>query len=470
MTRKAFLLFFLVASHQLVAQSQPAPDDWLRVNRILIVGNNVTRDRIIQRELSLHEGDSIRRDKLDTVLLLDRNKIYNLRLFNTASVRALELSSRSIDLLVDVSERWYIFPIPIFELSDRNLNEWYQNYNHDFTRVNYGMRLYHNNFRGRNEKVILSAQFGFSRRFELSYRIPNLDARQKRGLQVDFEFAEPKNAVYATKDHILQYLRLNTTVRRSVLAGISMTFRKNFYQTHGVRAEFRSTRIADTIAYHLNPNYFGNDHTTQWYTGLSYSFVSEHRDVIAYPLHGYQFTGLLYKMGLDLGDQANQSIAMATYAHHLEIGPRWYLSNFSVGYLSRPDNPTYAQFGGIGYRRQIIRGYEVYVVEGPQYFLNKTTLKKRIFNRTYTLEDMPWEQFRHLPLAIYLKTFVDFGYVQNYPYYQGLDLNTRLSNYLLGGFGVGLDMVTAYDGVFRFEYTMTREGRHGFFFNLKKEF
>jgi hypothetical protein len=45
-------------------------------------------------------------------------------------------------LLVDVNERWYTFPVPIFELSDRNFNEWWQNYNHDFRRVNYGLRLY----------------------------------------------------------------------------------------------------------------------------------------------------------------------------------------------------------------------------------------------------------------------------------------------------------------------------------------
>jgi hypothetical protein len=119
---------------------------------------------------------------------------------------------------------------------------------------------------------------------------------------------------------------------------------------------------------------------------------------------------------------------------------------------------------------QFVRVYEIYVIEGPLFFLNKTTLKKRIFSRTWRWEEMPLEQFRHLPLAIYLKSYVDWGYVQNYPLYQQLDINTKLSNRLLAGAGAGVDVVSLYDLVFRFEYTLTREGTRGFFFNVKKEF
>jgi hypothetical protein len=41
---------------------------------------------------------------------------------------------------------------------------------------------------------------------------------------------------------------------------------------------------------------------------------------------------------------------------------------------------------------------------------------------------------------------------------------------MLVGYGTGLDIVLPYDVVFRMEYTFTREGTQGFFFNLKKEF
>ena len=83
---------------------------------------------------------------------------------------------------------------------------------------------------------------------------------------------------------------------------------------------------------------------------------------------------------------------------------------------------------------------------------------------------MPIEQFRHFPLAIYLKGYFDWGYVENYPYYESLQLNNRLSNRMLVGTGAGIDIVTAYDAVIRLEYTFTREKTQGFFFHMKKEF
>ncbi|MFN7261084.1 MAG: POTRA domain-containing protein, partial [Cyclobacteriaceae bacterium] len=96
------------------------------VNRIIIIGNKRTRDPIISRELSLKTSDTVRFYKLPEILSLDKRKIYNLRLFNTVTIRSLEMSYNTIDLLVEVEERWYTWPIPIFELADRNFNEWWQ--------------------------------------------------------------------------------------------------------------------------------------------------------------------------------------------------------------------------------------------------------------------------------------------------------------------------------------------------------
>jgi len=110
------------------------------------------------------------------------------------------------------------------------------------------------------------------------------------------------------------------------------------------------------------------------------------------------------------------------------------------------------------------------VIEGPKYILNKTTLKRRIFSHAWHLESMPLDQFKYFPLSIYLKGYLDVGYVQNYPLYEEIKINSALSNRVLGGAGAGLDLVILYDNVIRLEYTFTREQTHGFFFHLKKEF
>jgi len=441
----------------------------LQVNRIIVIGNKVTRERIIQREVSLQPGDTVSRAQLQNILVRDKNKIYNLAIFNTVSVQALELPDRKVDLLVEVSERWYIFPIPIFELSDRNFNEWWQNYNHDFTRVNYGLRLYRYNFRGRNETVRLTAQFGFTRKFELTYRIPNIDRKQKQGLTFMFDFSEPKNAAYFTDNHKLVFLRLDKTIKTTLGFGVMYSYRRSFYETHGFELEYRNSHVIDTVRT-LNSNYYPNNKTEIMYGGITYSFSSDHRDVRAYPLKGYHFTGLVSKLGLGIGDDINQLNLNATFSRYVDLKKGFFLSNFTSAFYSTPNAQPYALYNALGYRKQFIRGYEVYVVEGPKFFLNKTTFKKRIFSKTWRLEDVPLEQFRHFPLAIYLKGYADFGYVENYPRYDEIQINTNLSGRLLAGAGFGLDIVSAYDSVIRIEYTFTREKTNGFFFHLKKEF
>ncbi len=452
-----------------VLKQDTLPNRVLTINRVIIIGNKVTKERIISRELSLKTNDTISSKRIDQVLVLDQRKIYNLRLFNTVTIQSLELTPGQIDLLVEVSERWYTFPVPIFELSDRNFNEWWQNYNHDLGRVNYGLRLYQYNFRGRNETLRLTAQFGFVRRFDLTYRIPYIDKKQRHGLIIDFNYGEPKNLAYLTEDHKLKFLEERKTLKVSQGFNISYTFRKSFYETHSLSYTYQNNRVVDTIAY-LNPNYYKDASIRQQYSSITYTFNSEHRDVIAYPLKGYQITAFAQRTGLLIDSDVQQWELNLTYAKFIDLGKNYFLSNFSSAYVSTPAQQPYSFFSALGYRKQFVKGYEVYVIEGPKFFLNKTTLRKRILSRTWQLDDMPIEQFRHFPLAIYLKGYFDMGYVKNYPYYEDLQLNNRLSNKMLIGTGGGFDIVTAYDAVIRLEYTFTREKTHGFFFHMKKEF
>jgi hypothetical protein len=374
-----------------------------------------------------------------------------------------------IDILVELTERWYIFPVPIFELSDRNFNEWWNNYNHDLTRINYGVRLYKYNFRGRNESLRLTAQFGFYRKFDLQYRIPNLDRTQKHGLTFNLDFGAPRNLAYQTVDHKLEFLRKDNVVRESFGASITYTYRKTFFETHSLTYGYRNSNVIDTVLT-LNPIYYNDSKTTQRFSQLSYYFVSEHRDVVMYPLKGYQFTGYIAKNGLFPGEDINQVEVNLTYAYHAPVGRKHYFSNFSSVFWSTPYNQPYSGYDALGYRNLIIRGFENYVIEGPTFALNKTTFKRKLFGTSWNIGSMPIEQFRYFPLAVYVKVYADFGYVENYPYYQEKDLNMRLSNRFLMGAGAGLDIVTVYDLVLRLEYTFTQDERGGFFLNARKEF
>lgn len=438
----------------------------LRVNRILIIGNRVTKERIVLRELTIQAGDVVNSAELPVILDLDRKKLINTRLFNTAEIRVLDFGNDVIDLLVDLNERWYTFPSPIFELADRNFNEWWETYNHDFSRVNYGLRLYQFNMRGRNETLRLTAQFGFQRRFELSYRFPYIDRKQKQGLILDFDFAEAKNLAYQTFDHKLDFLEADNLLRVTRGAGVTYTYRKSFYTSHSLKYEFRSTSVNDTIVM-LNPNYLGDGQRDAIYSVLSYTFTNDHRDYIGYPLTGYFMSLQLVQFGLTASDDVHKTEAVGTFAGYLNLGNNFYFSNSTTGYWSSQTNPPYVVYGGIGYSRRFVRGYEVYVVEGQNFAINKTTFKKRIFSRVYNINAMPIRQFKHLPLSVYVKLYGDLGYAKNYANYE---ISSRLANKVLTGFGAGIDVVASYDAVLRLEYSFNGEGENGFFFHIRKEF
>lgn len=442
---------------------------FVRINRILLVGNRLTRDQIILREMTLKPGDIIFNRNLPEILQADEQKLINTRLFNTVQIRTMELDGYKVDLVIDLNERWYTFPSPIFELSDRNFNEWWTNYNHDFKRVNYGLRLYQFNMRGRNETLRFIAQFGYQRRFDLMYRFPYIDKAQKHGIAIDLGYRENKNLAYQTRDHKYVFAESDQVLKNERSAGITYSYRRIFYKTHSVNLTYNDIRV-NGIVLDSNTNYLRAEIPEQQYVTLSYQFNSDHRDVAAYPLTGNQFLFYAAHNGLGFSEQLNNFQSSMIYSRYFDLKDGFYLSNNFNAYYSFPKDVGYLDYGVLGERKQFVRGYELYVVEGPWYLLNKTTFKKRIFSRQYHWADMPLRQFRHVPVALYLKTYADMGYVKNYPYYESRQLNQRLSNKLLFGTGLGLDVVGFYDIVLRFEYSFNASGENGFFFHVKNEF
>ena len=135
--------------------------------------------------------------------------------------------------------------------------------------------------------------------------------------------------------------------------------------------------------------------------------------------------------------------------------------------MSFPKRKPYTQTVGLGYRNDLVRGYELYVIDGQDYALIKNELKYKLFSFQKHFSFIPVRQFNTIPLAAYINTFADAGYVKNsYPEFS----NTRLGNTTLYGAGAGIDIVTFYNIVARFNVTLNGEGERRFFFNLSREF
>ena len=476
------LALVLVAAMQLFAPdnsfSEPGksvsyPSDSLRnnnsfvtVDNIVVIGNNITKEKIILRELDIQKGQMISYNDLLEILEEDQQRVNNLRLFNTVNVEPIKLDNNRVIIVIEVSERWYIFPVPLFDIVDRNFNVWWENHDRDLKRVNYGLKLYQKNFRGRNERLKLTVQLGFTRKFGINYTIPYIDKNQRHGIIFDADYSENKSVAIRTEDHKQVFKSFDNIALSSFDGGAVYVNRGNFFNYHYFSFKYVSKWIVDDVAV-LNPNYFGNGRTQQKFFEAFYRFVRDKRDVRAYPLNGHFLEAGIYKFGIGIFNDLDKTDVRVKYSKYLDLKKNWYFSNHTSGYISFPANQPYHNYYGLGYSSDFIRGYDLYLIEGSKFLLNKATIKKRIVSFDKKIKNFPLRQFRHFPLDIYLKTYFDMGYVQNFDNYEK---NLRLTDTHLMGTGIGLDMHTLYDMVIRLEYSVNQEKETGFFIHMKKEF
>lgn len=441
----------------------------VEVGRVLIVGNKKTKRYVIEQEMELRSGDVIPFQQLNDLLAMEQQRINNTRLFTSVEVTPLPHSPRYYDILVEVRERWYIIPSPIFKLADRNLNDWWTNQNRDFSRVNVGLKFTHYNFRGRNEKLSALAQFGFTQSFQVSYYKPVIDKTKKNGAGISAYYAEYDNLPLRTLNHKRIFISAEEPIQNRWGAAFTFTRRASFYNTHAASLSFFGSWTADTIQFR-NPEYIpsGNGNTNRAFK-LSYDFRRDLRDVVGYPLSGFLLLGSIDKTGLGFFNDWN--IFSASFSYH-QFSPlplkRFYLSNMLSGRLSTPENQPYMQVTGLGYGGNYVRGYELYVIEGQHYLLNRSELKFELFNQSFNLGNlMPIEEFRVIPIALYPKVYFDAAYVSSLAAYPG---NNLLVDKIIWGAGLGLDLVSFYDFVLRLEVSRNSLEETGFFLHFRTGF
>ena len=428
--------------------------DFIILNKVFISGNKRTVDRIILRELDLKKGDTISKANADTILKVNRNRIYNTRLFNEVTLTLLPDSVNSNNLLIEVKERWYIFPIPIFELADRSFNEWWYNQNRSLKRINYGIKFTHKNFRGRKEELSLTIQSGFTQKLDLGYYIPYINKKQTWGTNLDFSYDQNKQTSYATIKNRQVFIRNdNEVMRERYRAGISFDYRKFYFGTHSFGLFYNYVSVNDSIAI-LNPDYFGDSRKNQQFLQLSYYFTLDKRDIRAYAHKGFYFKFSYEQKGFTPIDDIRIASFDLTYGKYLSLGRHFYLASLSKGKIYLADRIPYYNRRAFGYDQDYVRGYDLYVVDGERFLLQRLTLRKKLLETNLHIESLlPIKQFSSIPLSLYINTYYDLGY----SYLQNPDAtHDFLSNELLRGGGIGLDVVTYYDSVIRFEYSINK--------------
>ena len=183
--------------------------DTITISNITITGNKITQAEIILRELALSENSLFSATDLEQKIKESEQNLINLKLFNFVEINHT-LKDSQVEITIDVTEKWYFWPYPVFEISERNFNSWWNEFKasdySDFSRLNYGLYLNWNNFRGRNELLQLKIRRGFKEHYLFSYQVPYFNKEKTIGINTNLQLFRRKKSFYKTV--ILIYLTI----------------------------------------------------------------------------------------------------------------------------------------------------------------------------------------------------------------------------------------------------------------------
>lgn len=454
-----FLILLFIIGKSIVAQN--IADSVYIVSEIKIIGNKTTKKHIIEREFPFQLNDTIPKNKLNYIKERTQSNLMNTLLFNFVTIEVVHFTDTYIAFYITVEERWYWWPVPIFEVQETNFNTWWETKN--FDRANYGMYVAKENFRGRKERLVFKAQGGYTEKAEFRYHVPYINKKQTQGFMVGFSYNRNHEVMYNTTDNKRDFLKLDEFyLQKLMVARINYEFRPKLYNVHAFELRHHYFSIADTV-FSLSENFLNEKQNNNSLFSLYYTFKRDKRNFKSYPTKGYFAEFNLIKNGLGIFDTDNEALyGLFSLRNYWKLGHRTYFSTFTKAKYSLV-RPSFYMLGGLGYNNNLVRGYEYYVIHGEHYGLLKTQLRYALLdNKIFNLPFLLSSKFKKVPLSIYPGLFLDVGYVHD----SQLAPTNPLNNTALYSSGVALDFVSYYDMVFRFEYAINHLNEHGFFIHF----
>lgn len=462
-----FIVLFLAYTHQACAQIAH-PDSSFRgmkevvsLRHIVFEGNKKTKPSVLLRELNVAEGDKIEWKKMDEIAELNRKRLFNLSLFTEVLVVKYKVDDSTVDWKFKMREQWYIIPELTLKLADRNFNVWWREKNHDIRRANLGVLLKHHNLRGRMEQLSATVQVGYTQRLGLEYFRPYVDKKQQHGLGASFFFSKNEEVFYKTDLNKLEFVKTEGSyILNQFEAAALYVHRPRYASKHTVELRYRDLHISDTVV-QLNSDYYKNGSNKLKMFELTYRYDLNKVDNWNYPLVGEKVVAYaIARQGITGMDFQGQVMVEAGYFK--KLSRKFFLSELFRGRLSLPQKQPYVYKYALGSNSEYIRGYEFFVIDGGHYGLLRTDIKYELFN--FSIRNFPISFLSVIPIRIYPKVFADVGYVTNK--YPG---NSFLNNRGLIGYGVGIDLVSAYDFKLRLEYSFNHLGQKDVFLHLNSE-
>lgn len=433
-------------------------------------GLEKTKEWYLIREIRYDLGTKVAYSDLSKAIQFIESDLRKTNLFTKIDVSPkLSFDENTYVLFfIEVHENWYIFPSIIAELADRNFNVWWNDFNHSLKRINLGLAVQHINFRGIGDKISLKYHFGYTRRAEARYFVPALGSKSKIGIGGGVFYTEFKETPVLNEGDKQVFVKDGEKplfYKREI--GLSLRYKRNKFWTIDLRTNHHRNSIDKQLAL-ANPDFFLGGDTKQNYTLVGISLSYFNLDHILRPTRGYKIDWTLRQTGIPGIEKLHITSLSKTIKTSTQLSSRINLeSAASLKWTINTKKQPYNLYKGLGYSDTNISGYELYVVDGKDYFYLNNQF--RLFLKSYG-----WKFFRILPSEpiLRIKTDIDLAlqlnlaYVNDPFYYQGNDLVNRL----LYSSGIGLNFTVNDLVEFNAFYSVNHRGDHGLYFHTRKAF
>lgn len=459
------VIIFIFLFIRLAAQTE-----YVIVDSIMIAGNSKTHRHVILREIDIKQNDTIPLHQLSYRLNINEKRLLSAGLFTLVNLNIKNWNTESghCHLAISVNENWYIYPYPILELADRNFNVWKDEHNYDIKRLNYGLALQHINLTGNKDKLKVKFQRGYTHKYEIKYEYPYL--KDKWGTVANYLYSSNREIIYKTSGNKPQFLRHpdEKKIFSQHRLNIGLTHRTNAKTNQFFGVEYFAGNVDKYISQEKNPDFFGQGRSSLQFVSLDYLISYDNTIYPLYPLGGYSAEFILRKEGIGIGDNINNLWASLSIENHLPIFKKVVLSTKIKGkYNFQSDPLPYFLNSAIGYNRDMITGYQLYVMDGREYGVFSNALKFSIIDQNFTFDNkyLP-QQFRKMNLKFFLRFNLDYGYARDPEFGE----ENSFSNKLNYGFGPALDMILFNNFTLSCQYGITSFGEKGIFFQSDVNF
>ncbi|MGE5683148.1 MAG: BamA/TamA family outer membrane protein [Bacillota bacterium] len=416
--------------------NDPVNDYSFRVDSIKVSGNEVTDEDIILRELTFKSGDVISQKDLD----YNSERIFSLSLFTNLKLAAPTKDSpaKSSNVLIAVSESWYIWPIPFIDIKDNAIN-----------KATYGLDILYKNFRGRNETLEAAFGFGYDPRISLVYNCPWLVKSQDIFLTAAIQYSNVENkSVFAERLY-------GSRFEQKMFSG-SLTIGKRFNL-------FTSASLLAGYDYIETPRYVPGVSASSgnidriFKTGVSSTYDS--RNLKQFPDFGV-FLNLSYvHLGFNING-INYSVLSGDFRHYMKIigdlSAKWRAaSRITLG-----RNIPFYDFSRLGYGEKV-RGHFNELKEGNNTYVGSFELKYPIIKEwdfSVKLPVVP-KELTSYRIGIYPYIFADAGAAQ----LKGHQLSM---NDFYSGYGAGVIFLFLPYNIFRIELALNEYKKKEFIFGF----